>query len=105
MPRRNIQLASQILERIFVQIACVDPRERSAHELRNGIRRRGSRAGRDLGPATKARTVARLLGFGRMREERDAITTRRSRGTNRPAINPGGAHGDEEEAVEAAISR
>ena len=57
-----------------------------------------------VGPAALAGAVARFLGLSAGLEEGDVLALRRARGAARAAINSGGAHGEQEFAVERRIA-
>src|SRR5438046_1125650 len=67
-----------------------------------GIDRRGARG--QLGAAAKARAEARRLGLGRPMEEQATVAPGRPGRTDRPAVDAGGRHPDEEDAVEARVA-
>ena len=62
-------------------------------------------AGRQLGTAAQAGPEAGLLGFLRRAEEAAVDLLRRLRRADRPAVDAGGGHADEEHAVEAGVAR
>jgi hypothetical protein len=82
--------------------AFVDEPQRAADDRRGA--EPGRRARRGFGPAPQARTEAGFRRGGRGRVIPDVRVLRAPDGANRPAVDPGRRHRDEELAVEPRIA-
>ena len=104
LARAQPQVSRQLLQAApIVQGARLDSRRgragRSAHRVDR------CKAGSQLGPASQARPESPLLRQCRVAEEPAPAAGGRPRRADRPAIDPRGRDPDEEQAVEAGITR
>ena len=104
LARAQPQVSGQLLQAApIIQGTRLDSRRgragRSAHRIDR------CEAGRQLGPASQARPEPLLLRQGGVAEEPAPAASGRPRRADRPAVDPRGRDPDEEQAVEAGITR
>src|SRR5579859_1015085 len=103
MPGTDSEPCSQLLHALSVQRTVMDEPECPAHGGRSAEPRR--RAGRCFRPATQAGPETRLGRSSGAGEIFDVLLFRRRCRADRPAIDAGGGHADEETPVEAWVPR
>src|ERR1700744_1709952 len=103
MPRPDTQAFGQIVHAAVIESALAD-QSQGARNGGRGSNPCGSPRG-SLGPASQTGTKSLLRRRGRRGKITDIFLFRRRRGTNRPAINPGGSDRNKKSAVKARIPR